>query len=81
MYGDDNMLTGGTGVGFSAETAKMSQDAITAILKGEEGPSTDVIMNRLPNQARLKSGAVVGFEEWHSGALKAQCESEILQKL
>jgi hypothetical protein len=80
VFGDDHMLQGGAGVGFSAETAQMSQAAITDIVRdGKSATSSDAIMNRLPNQVRPPGGRVmISLEEWHTGGqLKALCDSEI----
>jgi hypothetical protein len=80
VYGDDNMIRGGEGVEYSAETARKSQGAITDLLKGVEPEPTEAIMDRLPNEVKVPGGKgeVVSLKEWHTGGkLKAFCDKEI----
>ena len=84
VYGDDNMIKGGEGVEYSAQTAKKSQEAITALTTGKAPElATDAIIERLPNRVKLPGeGAVVSLEEWHTGGtLKQFCEQEIFPKV
>jgi hypothetical protein len=80
IYGDGDMISGGEGVQWSAQTARKSQEAITALLTGKDPElDSDAIMARLPNQVMLpKEGYKVSLEEWHTGGkLKEFCEDEM----
>jgi hypothetical protein len=85
VYGDDNMVKGGEGIEYSAQTAKKSQQAITALTTGKTPElATDDILQRLPNRVQLpKKGGVVTLEDWHQegGQLKEFCEQEMFPKV
>jgi hypothetical protein len=81
IYGDDNMIKGGEGVGFSAETSRMSQGAITDLIEGRDPMPVTEIMARLPDQVQLGE-EVVSLKEWHTGGqLRAFCEAAIFPKV
>ena len=78
VFGDDNMLAGGEGIEFSANTAKMSREAIADIAEGKPAKPTSEIMARFPDTVDLGGGDVVSLKEWHTGGkLRAFCESSI----
>lgn len=80
VFGDDHMMQGGEGVGFSAETAQMSQRAITDIVHdGTTDVTVESIMNRLPNDVTPPGGtSMISLKEWHTGGqLREFCESTI----
>lgn len=78
VYGDDNMIKGGQGVGYSAETAKMSREAIEKELEGKSGESVEVIMARLPDKVQIGDGEPISLAAWHSGGqLREFCEANI----
>jgi hypothetical protein len=82
IYGDDSMLSGGEGIEFSAETARLSREAITNLAEGKAATPTSEIMARFPDQVELGKGEIVSLKEWHTGGkLRAYCESEIFPRV
>ncbi len=74
IYGDNAMLNAnsGKGVKYSAETARMSMQAIQDTLDGKKPAPLTAISNRFPAQVEVK-GQYVSLAEWNKG-LKKVCE-------
>jgi hypothetical protein len=83
VFGDEHMIEGGTGVGFSAETARQSRQRISDLAtSGSSSISVAGIMARFPDRVSLKGAAPITLEEWHTGGkLRALCESEIFPQV
>jgi hypothetical protein len=80
VFGDDHMMKAGGNVAFSAETAQMSQGAITDLVReGKTEKHVETIMNRLPNEVTPPGGkTMIPLKDWATGTqLRTLCESEI----
>lgn len=81
VYGDDAMLqkNSSAGVKHSAETTRMSRDAIeSAVATGEPAHSTAEIKNRFPKKVVGENGLAVTLDQWHNdGILKNVCQDTV----
>jgi hypothetical protein len=79
VYGDNNMLQkeSSKGLKHSAETAKQSRNAVLEFAtEGKVTNSTQNILARVPERVQL-GNAPVKLDDWHTGALRTQCEKTI----
>jgi Domain of unknown function (DUF4157) len=80
IYGDEAMLTGGEGVKYSAETAKMSRTAIQSTLEeGEAEFSPEEIMARFPNKVET-DGAMASLQDWQTSDAFKQTAIKVFKK-
>lgn len=67
VFGDNNMLKGGAGLGVASDTAHLSQQSIQDVLdKGTTTISRDKIQSRFPSVARSQSGDVLPLQQWNA---------------
>lgn len=78
IFGDDTMLTGGDGVQFAGETARMSQQAIEeTITTGDSSVNVQDIRDRFPDRVHMTEGAeAVPLVDWNE-ELRALCFTTI----
>ncbi|HYN30179.1 MAG TPA: DUF4157 domain-containing protein [Dermatophilaceae bacterium] len=78
VWGDDTMLSGGTGAGLASAAARLSQQSIQEILTTGGTDSTwQDILSRFPDRV-LSKGAYISLEDWHApgGELWTMCRSD-----
>ncbi|MBP2400813.1 hypothetical protein JO379_000282 [Streptomyces syringium] len=82
IWGDDTLLTGGDGVRIAAETAQMSQQAVTGILaQGHDGGITAAsIHDRLPSRAGDTADGVTDLLSWHE-QVKKKADNQLFSSL
>jgi hypothetical protein len=77
IWGDDTMLSGGTGAGLASAAAQMSQQSIRDILaSGSSSTTWQQIFGQFPNQVS-SNGSTISLEQWHApnGELWNLCHS------
>ncbi|MGH9132770.1 MAG: hypothetical protein ACRDZZ_02450, partial [Ilumatobacteraceae bacterium] len=86
IYGDDNMFkqNASRGLVHSGLTARMSRNSIVQVAQNgveDPGHTTRDILTRLPDKVQLDPNTLVGLDEWHSDALRTQCEKSIFPSM
>lgn len=84
IYGDNNMLKGGAqeGVAYSAETSKMSREAVFNIIEGtpDQAAAIDTIKGRFPTHAtEVEGGQAMRLDKWNED-LKARGETGLFKQ-
>jgi Domain of unknown function (DUF4157) len=81
IYGDEAMLTGGEGVKYSAETAKMSRIAIESTLQqGQPDIKAEDLMKRFPNKVEA-DGKMASLQDWQTSDAFKQTAIKVFKKV